>query len=168
MKEVNTGVSCNKPGFWNLRWGETRQVLRGFAQNLPGQKQAGTFTAEPAAAARGEDYLIDNVVKVSNFYILLGDIDHIKLVGEKPAEQGHLQPTLCWRVKFFPLTGHGTIAVNRLHNFRRGGIRAVNGFDKKIGFLLYNPFFQTKGNLIIAQVGGSDFHCPPADLHDIV
>src|SRR5215469_3860138 len=123
-----------------------------LVDNLLGQEQAGTLSAQLSVAARREDGLPQHVVEILDADRVLGNVDEAQVFGEKAANQRDANALLRRQREFVLVNVRVPITLQSFDNVAERRIQLFQSVQQETAFFLLNPCRNTSQNLVVAEV----------------
>src|SRR5215469_6425894 len=123
-----------------------------LVDNLLGQEQAGTLSAQLSVAARRKDDLPQHVVEILNADRVLGNVDEAQAFGEKAPNQGDANALLRGQREFVLVNVRVPITLQSFDNVAERRIQLFQRAQQETAFFLLDPCRDTSQNLVVAEV----------------
>src|ERR1051326_3012926 len=159
VNKVLNPIGGEVPGSRHLYFLEKCARFRGFVDDLLGQEQTGTLTAQLPVAARREYDLTQQIMEILNVDEPLSYVDEVETFGKEAANQRYPQTLLGIKRKFVLLDTDVAIALDTLYDLSERGVLVFQRSHQKAGLVFFDPPGYTIEDLGLAQMLGRDPEC---------
>src|ERR1017187_4532212 len=139
MDEVEDPVRGEVPTARHLQQAELRTRLRRLLDNLLGQEQSCGLASQLSMTARRENDSSLQIKKIFDLDEVLGDVDELEVLGEKPADQRDAQAFLGRKRKPALFDGGVLITFDCLDDFSQRSRLVLQRPHQEAAFLFFDP-----------------------------
>ena len=159
VHEILNPIGSEVPSSGHFHFAQKCARFRCFVDDLLGQEQTGTLTAQlPMAGGRVDD-LTQQIIEILNVDEPLSDIDEVEAFGKEATNERYPQTLLGIERKFVLLYTDVAIALDTLHDLSERSVLVFERSHQKAGLVLFDPSSHTIEDLGLAQMFASDPEC---------